>query len=76
MTTPVLMPKLGFSMDAGVVSEWLVGDGALVQMGQSLYSLESDKSVQEIESPAAGVIRILAPAGGTYSVGHVLAEIV
>jgi pyruvate/2-oxoglutarate dehydrogenase complex dihydrolipoamide acyltransferase (E2) component len=76
MTTPVLMPKLGFSMDAGVVSEWLVGDGGLVEKGQSLYSLESDKSVQEIESPAAGVVKILAPAGGTYSVGHVLAEIV
>lgn len=76
MTTLVLMPKLGFSMDAGVVSEWLVGDGALVEKGQSLYSLESDKSVQEIESPAAGIVKILAPAGGTYSVGHVLAEIV
>jgi pyruvate/2-oxoglutarate dehydrogenase complex dihydrolipoamide acyltransferase (E2) component len=76
MTTPVLMPKLGFSMDAGVLSEWLVGDGSLVEKGQSLYSLESDKSVQEIESPAAGVVKILAPAGGTYSVGHVLAEIV
>jgi pyruvate/2-oxoglutarate dehydrogenase complex dihydrolipoamide acyltransferase (E2) component len=76
MTTPVLMPKLGFSMDAGVVSEWLAGDGSPVALGQSLYSLESDKSVQEIESPAAGVLRILAPAGGTYSVGHVLAEIV
>jgi pyruvate/2-oxoglutarate dehydrogenase complex dihydrolipoamide acyltransferase (E2) component len=76
MMTAVLMPKLGFSMDAGVVSEWLVGDGSEVALGQSLYSLESDKSVQEIESPAAGVLRILAPAGGTYSVGHVLAEIV
>jgi pyruvate/2-oxoglutarate dehydrogenase complex dihydrolipoamide acyltransferase (E2) component len=76
MTTPVLMPKLGFSMDAGVLSEWLVGNGSLVEKGQSLYSLESDKSVQEIESPAAGVVKILAPAGGTYSVGHVLAEIV
>jgi pyruvate/2-oxoglutarate dehydrogenase complex dihydrolipoamide acyltransferase (E2) component len=76
MTTPVLMPKLGFSMDAGVLSEWLVSDGSLVEKGQSLYSLESDKSVQEIESPAEGVVKILAPAGGTYSVGHVLAEIV
>jgi pyruvate/2-oxoglutarate dehydrogenase complex dihydrolipoamide acyltransferase (E2) component len=53
-----------------------VGDGSLVETGQMLYSLESDKSVQEIEAPAAGVLKILAPAGGTYSVGHVLAEIV
>jgi pyruvate/2-oxoglutarate dehydrogenase complex dihydrolipoamide acyltransferase (E2) component len=70
------MPKLGFSMDEGVVSEWLVSDGSPVEKGQMLYSLESDKSVQEIESPAAGVLKIRAPAGGSYSVGHVLAEIV
>jgi pyruvate/2-oxoglutarate dehydrogenase complex dihydrolipoamide acyltransferase (E2) component len=76
LTTEVLMPKLGFSMNEGVVSQWLVGDGSLVETGQMLYSLESDKSVQEIEAPAAGVLKILAPAGGTYSVGHVLAEIV
>jgi pyruvate/2-oxoglutarate dehydrogenase complex dihydrolipoamide acyltransferase (E2) component len=75
MTTPVLMPKLGFSMDTGVVSEWLVSDGSLVEKGQALYSLESDKAVEEIESPATGVVKILAPAGGTYPVGHVLAEI-
>jgi pyruvate/2-oxoglutarate dehydrogenase complex dihydrolipoamide acyltransferase (E2) component len=76
VTTLVLMPKLGFSMDAGVVSEWLVSDGSLVEKGQSLYSLESEKAVEEIESPAAGVVKILAAAGGAYSVGHVLAEIV
>lgn len=69
------MPKLGFSMEDGVVSEWLISDGSPVEMGQPLYSLESDKSVQEIESPATGILRIIAPAGGTYSVGHVLAEI-
>lgn len=69
------MPKLGFSMDEGLLSEWLAGDGARVEKGQMLYSLESDKSAQEIESPATGVLKILAPAGGTYSVGHVLAEI-
>jgi pyruvate/2-oxoglutarate dehydrogenase complex dihydrolipoamide acyltransferase (E2) component len=76
MTTQVLMPKLGFSADGGVVSEWLVSDGSLVEKGQALYSLENEKAVQEIESPAAGVVKILAPAGGTYSIGHVLAEIV
>jgi pyruvate/2-oxoglutarate dehydrogenase complex dihydrolipoamide acyltransferase (E2) component len=75
VTTEVLMPKLGFSMDEGLLSEWLAGDGARVEKGQMLYSLESEKSAQEIESPATGVLKILAPAGGTYSVGHVLAEI-
>jgi pyruvate/2-oxoglutarate dehydrogenase complex dihydrolipoamide acyltransferase (E2) component len=75
MGTQVLLPKLGFSMDQGTVSQWLVADGAPATRGQPLYSLESDKSVQEIEAPASGTLRILAPAGESYPVGHVLAQI-
>jgi pyruvate/2-oxoglutarate dehydrogenase complex dihydrolipoamide acyltransferase (E2) component len=75
MATQVLLPKLGFSMDKGTVAEWLVADGAAATLGLPLYSLESDKSVQEIEAPASGTLKILAPAGESYPVGHVLAEI-
>ena len=75
MSTQVLLPKLGFSMKEGTIAEWLVEDGATVQEGQVIYTLESDKSVQEIESPASGKIRILKPARELYQVGEVLAEI-
>jgi pyruvate/2-oxoglutarate dehydrogenase complex dihydrolipoamide acyltransferase (E2) component len=75
MGTQVLLPKLGFSMDQGTVAEWLIADGAAATQGQPLYSLESDKSVQEIEAPVSGRLKILAPAGESYPVGHVLAEI-
>lgn len=75
MTTQVLLPKLGFSMNEAVLAEWSFADGATVEEGQTLYSIESDKSVQEIESPATGTLKILAAVGETYEVGHVLAEI-
>ncbi|MES2258367.1 MAG: lipoyl domain-containing protein [Pseudomonadota bacterium] len=75
MTTQVLLPKIGFSMNEAVLAEWSVADGASVTAGQTLYSIESDKSVQEIESPATGKVKILAEAGETYQVGHLLAEI-
>lgn len=75
MATPVLLPKLGFSMNEGQVAEWLVADGATVAEGQPILNLESDKSVTEIESPAAGVLRIIADTGVTYEVGTVIAEI-
>jgi pyruvate/2-oxoglutarate dehydrogenase complex dihydrolipoamide acyltransferase (E2) component len=73
--TSVLMPKIGFAMEEGTLSEWLIADGAAVEQGQPLYTLESEKSAQEIESPASGTLKILAQAGGTYRVGVVLAEI-
>jgi pyruvate/2-oxoglutarate dehydrogenase complex dihydrolipoamide acyltransferase (E2) component len=75
MTTPVLFPKIGFSMEEGVLAEWLVADGSVVAEGQAIYTLESEKSTQEIESPAAGTLKILSSPGETYKVGDVLAEI-
>jgi pyruvate/2-oxoglutarate dehydrogenase complex dihydrolipoamide acyltransferase (E2) component len=75
MSTQVLLPKIGFSMNEGVLSDWLVADGTQVKEGQPLYALESDKSVQEIEAPASGLLKIIAQKGETYQVGDVLAEI-
>ena len=75
MTTEIILPKLGFAMDDGVLTEWLIADGGAVTAGELLYLLESDKSVQEVESPASGVLKILKPAGKTYDVGTVLGEI-
>ena len=62
-------------MNEGTLAEWLVADGAAVKEGQPLYALESDKSVQEIEAPASGTLKILAKTGEIYQVGHVLGEI-
>ena len=75
MATEILLPKLGFSMNEGNLSEWLVGDGAQVEEGAPLYALESEKSVQEVESPASGTLKILKPAGEVYEVGTVIGVI-
>lgn len=75
MTTQVLLPKIGFSMNEATLAEWMAADGAQVSAGQPLYALESDKSVQEVESPASGTLKIIASVGTVYQVGDVLAEI-
>lgn len=76
MSTQVILPRLGFSMNEGEVAEWLAADGDMVQQGAPLYVLESDKSSTEIESPASGRLTILKPANETFEVGTVLGEIV
>ena len=76
MATEVLLPKLGFSMNDGILSGWLVADGDRVVEGQPLYVLESDKSTQEIESPASGTLKICVAVGEAHPVGTVLATIV
>lgn len=75
MSVDILFPKLGFSMNEGVLAQWLVADGATVKAGEPLYALESEKSVQEIESPASGTLKILKPSGETYQVGTVLGQL-
>jgi len=75
VATQVILPKIGFSMNEGVLAEWLVADGAQVTEGQPLYALEADKSTNEVESPATGTLKIIAETGETYEVGTVLAEI-
>ena len=72
MATEVLLPKLGFSMNEGTLTEWLVPDGGQAVEGQQLYALESDKSTNEVESPATGTLKILKETGETYEVGTVL----
>ena len=75
MATEVIMPKIGFSMNEGTVAEWLAADGAQVTEGQPLFSLEADKSTNEVDSPATGTLRVIAVIGETYEVGTVLATI-
>ncbi len=72
MATEVLLPKLGFSMNEGVLAEWLVADGGQAVEGEPLFALESDKSTNEVESPASGTLKILKEPGDTYEVGTVL----
>ena len=75
MAIEVLLPKIGFSMNEGTLSEWLVQDGGQAVEGEPLFALESEKSTQEVDSPATGTLKIVAEIGETYEVGTVLATI-
>lgn len=75
MATDVVLPKVGFSMTEGELSEWMYADGEHVTEGEILFVFESDKSAQEVEAPATGVLRVKAEEGKTYPVGTVLGVI-
>ena len=36
MATPIRMPLMGMTMEEGVVSEWLVDEGAEITKGQEI----------------------------------------
>ncbi|MEM8918251.1 MAG: biotin/lipoyl-containing protein [Pseudomonadota bacterium] len=73
MATEIRIPKLGFSMESGILAEWLVPDGSDVSEGQDIYALENDKSTQEVESPASGKLKIIvSETGEEYPVGELI----
>ena len=76
MAVEILLPKIGFSMNEGVVAEWLIADGGEAIEGKPLFALESDKSTNEVDAPASGRLRIVVMAGGDpVEVGTVLGYI-
>lgn len=73
--TELRIPAAGDSVQEVQIVEWTVDSGSPVNEGQVIYTVESDKSVLEIEAPASGTLTIIAAAGETYPVGHLIGRI-
>ncbi len=57
MITPVIMPKLGLTMEKGSVAEWHAKEGERIVKGEPLFVATTDKADMEIEAPASGILR-------------------
>ena len=67
------LPDLGEGLTEGEVARWLVAEGQEVAEDDPLVEIQTDKTVVEIPSPAAGTVsRILVEAGAVVAVGTVL----
>jgi pyruvate dehydrogenase E2 component (dihydrolipoamide acetyltransferase) len=76
MATEFFMPKMTDHMEAGVIINWLVKEGQVVEKGQPLLEIETDKATVELESPASGILREVRPGavpGASVPVGETLA---
>jgi len=64
MATPLIMPKFGQMTEESAIVEWLKKEGDPVAKGDILFTVETDKSVMEVESFAEGtLLKILVPPG-------------
>ena len=64
MATPIIMPKFGQMTEESAIVEWLKKEGDKVEKGDILFSVETDKSVMEVESFEAGtLLKITVPPG-------------
>ncbi len=70
------MPEMGESVTEGTVLEWHVAVGDVVEEGQTIVEVSTDKVDAEVPSPTSGTItKLLAEVDDEVAVGAALAEI-
>ena len=61
MAIEVVLPRLGWNMESGSVSEWCKHEGESVEPGEILFVVEGEKATQEVEALDAGILHL--PSG-------------
>jgi len=64
MATPIIMPKFGQMTEDSTIVEWLKKEGDKVAKGETLFTVETDKSVMEVESFEEGTLLKIAVQPG------------
>ncbi len=71
----VIMPKMGDAMEEGTLISWRKQDGEMVQVGDIIAEIETDKSNVEVPAEDAGILHIQAQPGAVVPVGKIIAMI-
>ena len=76
MAFEIIMPKLGVDMQEGEIIEWKKQEGDVVNEGDILLEIMSDKTNMELEAEDSGVLlKIIRHAGETVPVTEVIGYI-
>ena len=76
MREPIYMPKFGMTMTSGLIVAWHKSEGEVVNQGDPLLTVETEKVDTDIEAPAGGVlVSIQYEQGDEAPVGVILAYI-
>ncbi len=76
MAKTVVMPQMGYDMDAGTLLRWLKQEGETIGRGEPIAEIETDKVNLEIESFDGGIVhKHLVTEGETVPVGQPIAII-
>ncbi len=76
MPTPFIMPKMDMDQESVIIIEWLKTEGEVVEKGEPVVVVETDKVTSEVEAPASGQLAgILYQANQKVPVTEVIAYI-
>jgi pyruvate/2-oxoglutarate dehydrogenase complex dihydrolipoamide acyltransferase (E2) component len=75
MTAITVPEDLWDTDDEGVIFSWVYADGAIVEQGRLVAELTVEKAQLELNAPASGRLKILAPAETVVRKGTVIGRI-
>lgn len=76
MKKNIQMPKLSEQMETGILAAWNKEAGDVVQKGDVLFEIETEKVVSEVESTESGVLEaVFFEAGDEIKVDDIIAVI-
>lgn len=75
MSFEIKIPTVGESIAEVTVGQWLIDEGAFVDMDDPICELESEKATFELNAEVAGVVTFKVKEGDTLKIGDVVAEI-
>jgi 2-oxoglutarate dehydrogenase E2 component (dihydrolipoamide succinyltransferase) len=73
--TELKIPAVAESITEVTLAKFMVKDGDYVELDQSICEVETDKASQELPSPAAGTVKLVAHEGDDLKVGALVATI-
>src|SRR5271157_6081985 len=73
MSIEVKIPAVGESITSGVLSAWHKQNGDMVNDGEALFTLETDKISTEVPAVGSGKLRIQVDAGQEVKIGQLVA---
>ena len=76
MATAVVLKKLSWTMEEGLLGRWIKHEGDQVKEGEPLCEIETEKATDELQAPASGtLLKITFGEGSTIPVNSVIAVI-
>lgn len=76
MAKEIIMPKFGFTQEESEILEWLQQEGDVVEQGDPIAVVSTDKISMEVEAPETGILGgIRYKAGDVVSVTQIIAYV-
>lgn len=70
------LPKLGYTMENGSITGWLVDEGSTFEIGEALYEVETEKNVVQVEARLPGTLaKVVVDNDDSLGIGALVAVI-